>query len=348
MLDPKTFTEDNKKAAYEIDVPLTDAQKAFLAPSPKHAVLDHPDIDPMLCPSYIYGYDLVLRKWGRFYVDQISDPAWKPNPFDDLVFDPTQKRIIKSLVNSHQFPEKARDEEAQKGKGLIMLLHGAPGVGKTLTAEVVAEHTKRALLKVSTSELGSYEWDVGPKVRKLLRLATTWKAIVLIDEADVFLEQREIHSHRNATVAAFLHELEYFHGIMFLTSNRVSTFDPAIKSRIHLALQYLPPTREIRKAIWKNRMKIVPKECLAYETEAELDKALTEIAEHDMNGREIANAINTGLTLAKDEGGKLSLDHLMIMVKAWKTFEKALNESKLMGDIGFDRKKDSEDNSWYV
>src|SRR5690606_41180253 len=62
----------------------------------------------------------LLRKWGRFYVDQISDPAWKPNPFDDLVFDPTQKRIIKSLVNSHQFPEKARDEEAQKGKGLIM------------------------------------------------------------------------------------------------------------------------------------------------------------------------------------------------------------------------------------
>jgi len=79
----------------------------------------------------------------------------------------------------------------QKGKGLIFLLHGSPGTGKTLTAELVAEHTKRPLLKISTGEPGSYEERMSAELEKLLAWASTWKAIVLIDEADVFLEQRK-------------------------------------------------------------------------------------------------------------------------------------------------------------
>ena len=66
-----------------------------------------------------------------------------------------------------------------------------------------------------------------------------WKSVLLLDEADAFLEQGSLHDvHRNALVSVFLRELEYYQGIIFLTTNRVSQIDDAIASRIHLPLKY--------------------------------------------------------------------------------------------------------------
>lgn len=66
-----------------------------------------------------------------------------------------------------------------------------------------------------------------------------WNCIVLIDEAEVFLEQRSLDNvERNVLVSVFLRVLEYYEGILILTSNRVGTFDEAFKSRILLSLDY--------------------------------------------------------------------------------------------------------------
>lgn len=49
-------------------------------------------------------------------------------------------------------------------------------------------------------------------------------AVVLLDEADVFLEERDVRDlNRNALVSVFLRALEYYEGILILTSNRVGT-----------------------------------------------------------------------------------------------------------------------------
>lgn len=64
-------------------------------------------------------------------------------------------------------------------------------------------------------------------------LSATWRAVLLIDEADVFLERRSPHDiNGNAIVGVFLRVLEYCTGILFLTSNRVTTIDEAFRSRI--------------------------------------------------------------------------------------------------------------------
>ena len=84
-------------------------------------------------------------------------------------------------------------------------------------------------------------WELGTSVEKLeaqlpliFQRADKWNAVLLLDEADVFLEQRSIHDvHRNALFSVFLRELEYYQGIMFLTTNRVKQIDDAIASRIH-------------------------------------------------------------------------------------------------------------------
>jgi hypothetical protein len=101
---------------------------------PRNAVFDGPDIDPMLCPPFVLGFSLGTKKWCRFFVTQIKPPQWVPDAFDHLVLPTDQKRIIRSLIDSHAFPGRARDTVQLKGKGLVILLHGTPGSGKTLTA----------------------------------------------------------------------------------------------------------------------------------------------------------------------------------------------------------------------
>jgi hypothetical protein len=92
------------------------------------------------------------------------------------------------------------------------------------------------------------EGDLGTNAELLERnlieaisLAHKWGAIVLIDEADVYLEERSLKDvQRNGLVSVFLRHLEYFQGIMFLTTNQVTTFDDVFRSRITFAMKNFP------------------------------------------------------------------------------------------------------------
>lgn len=75
---------------------------------------------------------------------------------------------------------------------------------------------------VSAGELGTDSRYLEAELQKILDICHAWGAILLLDEADVFLEKRDMHNiHRNALVSIFLRQLEYFQGILFLTTNRV-------------------------------------------------------------------------------------------------------------------------------
>lgn len=140
--------------------------------------------------------------------------------------------------------------------GIILLLCGPPGVGKTLTAESVAEEMKVPLFMMSAGDLGLDPRHVESKLQGILDMCTRWGAILLLDEADVFLEQRSLHElERNKLVSVFLRVLEYYEGIMFLTTNRVETFDPAFQSRIHISIDYPELSSESRRLVWKNFLK---------------------------------------------------------------------------------------------
>lgn len=104
----------------------------------------------------------------------------------------------------------------------IAVLHGPPGTGKTLTAEGISELLKCPLYMASAGELGTDSRFLEHELQKILDICHTWGAILLLDEADVFLEKRNMQDiHRNALVSIFLRQLEYFQGILFLTTNRV-------------------------------------------------------------------------------------------------------------------------------
>ncbi len=138
-----------------------------------------------------------------------------------------------------------------KSGGTTILCMGAPGLGKTLTAEVYSEVVGRPLYRVHSGQLGVASDKVEKNLEKVLKRAQRWGAILLIDEADVYIRRRGNDIDHNAVVASFLRTLEYFHGLLFLTTNRVDDVDDAIISRCIATVRYTVPIPEDAKRIWR-------------------------------------------------------------------------------------------------
>jgi SpoVK/Ycf46/Vps4 family AAA+-type ATPase len=107
----------------------------------------------MLCPPYVIGYSIAKQEWCRFLVPNVSSVEWKSDAWDKLILEDEKKLVLHALVTSHRYPENARDQPEQKGKGLVILLHGSPGSGKTLSAESSAEMTRKPLISSSMAAL---------------------------------------------------------------------------------------------------------------------------------------------------------------------------------------------------
>ena len=139
------------------------------------------------------GFSFDRKKWCFFHVDLIQPVEYNDQAFKHLLIPDDQKRLVHALVKTHSAEDQGFDDLIKgKGKGLIFVLHGSPGVGKTFTAESVADHLHRPLYVLHSGDLGVTPESVEAGLNDALALATAWKAVLLIDEADVFLEQRSV------------------------------------------------------------------------------------------------------------------------------------------------------------
>lgn len=90
----------------------------------------------LLCSASLKGYSLRNKKWLTFSVGSVLDIEFNESAFESLVLPQDHKQLILALVESQVQHKDSFDDVIQgKGKGMIMLLSGSPGVGKTLTAE---------------------------------------------------------------------------------------------------------------------------------------------------------------------------------------------------------------------
>jgi SpoVK/Ycf46/Vps4 family AAA+-type ATPase len=120
-----------------------------------------------------------------------------------------------------------------------------------MRTECIADYTERPLLALTCSDIGVKPEAIETNLLKWFKLAENWGCIMLIDEADIYMEQRQIQDiERNHLVAAFIRALEYFRGILFLTTNRVGTFDEAFISRIHVQIYYPEFGNQDRENVW--------------------------------------------------------------------------------------------------
>lgn len=278
------------------------------------------EISFLLMPPDIHGFYLNEKKWIKLFVDCVHNVSWNKKAYERLVLPPQTKDLIRALVTVRTSQRgvkqglgvagKRTDITGGKGSGLIMLLHGGPGTGKTLTAESVAEIVEMPLYRVTCGDIGTSAEAVEKYLNTVLHLGKTWNCVLLLDEADVFLEERSMADlKRNSLVSVFLRILEYYDGILILTSNRVGMFDEAFKSRIQVALHYENLNRSARKKIWQNFLEMLEED----EEDVNLDEIkyhLDDLAGKELNGRQIRNVLTTARQLALFKNERLDWKHL--------------------------------------
>ncbi|RYO36170.1 hypothetical protein AA0111_g2876 [Alternaria arborescens] len=303
----------------------------------------------LLLPYRVLGYLIEDHLWAQLPVKWIKQfEHEEENAYDTKIMFPEekahQKRALEKLIlsrtgqddNAKQDKYWVSDFVKGKGKGLVILLHGATGLGKTSTAETLAKTARRPLLKVSASGIGTSPKAAEDNLMKYFRLASNWEAILLLDEADVFLETRgtpgEKVFERNALVSVMLRILEYFDGILVLTTNRVLKLDIAMLSRIHYAVHFTNLSKKQEELIWKQQLKQLDPETGNCESEEKkkIDDWAHEYLEKQrgtsynqrirLNGREIQNVFKTAQRLASGDKRNIKCQDLKEAIEATSNF----------------------------
>jgi hypothetical protein len=198
---------------------------------------------------YILMFHLELHHHLWVHVDEMALYRYQPELKKKLVLPSEQTDLIDILTAEM---DVLTDDIIQgKSGGTTVLCAGPPGVGKTLTAEVYSEIIQRPLYRVHSGQLGLNVSTMETALKEILTRAQRWGAVMLIDEADVYIKRRDDNIAMNAVVGVFLRVLEYFNGLLFLTTNRVDDIDEAIVSRCIALIKYYPPDDDARRRIWR-------------------------------------------------------------------------------------------------
>lgn len=200
-----------------------------------------------LAPS-LMCFDLKRHTRLKIYVDQLTLYEYQTNLADKLIL-PAEITSLVNMLVAHKGGFK--DIVGNKGGGAIILCAGAPGTGKTLTSEVYSESMQRPLYSVQCSQLGVDPEALEKQLLMTFARAQRWRAILLLDEADVYVARRGSDLTQNAIVGVFLRMLEYYGGVMFLTTNRADLVDDAIASRCLARIDYKVPSPTDQARIWR-------------------------------------------------------------------------------------------------
>ncbi|KAF8183562.1 P-loop containing nucleoside triphosphate hydrolase protein [Mycena galopus ATCC 62051] len=315
MIDPAAFRLFEPNCTYNLSV---------------HRRVDHRNLTDeqyMICTPVVLGFCFGVKMWGGFAVDRLEDIVWSDEAFRSLVLGAKQKLVINSLFKSHARHAATFDDVVKgKGKGLIGLFSGSPGCGKTLTAEAVAEMTRRPLYSVSAGELGTEPKELDERLKLIMQIAQMWDAVLILDEAEVFLAKRSMDDiTRNALVSIFLRQLEYYQGILILTTNLIADCDPAFESRIHLSIHYPDLGFDSRRQIWQTFFAKVIKNPNDISPE-DLDR----LARIRKNGRQIKNIVSSAQCIALDAKMDLSVEHVDAVLEVVDDWDTAQERSKVV------------------
>lgn len=192
MIDVATYHDLHSKEQGQANVSQNDLSEELMA---SDEAPEGPFV--LLLPSKIRGFGLHDKKWSkkRLVITQIGVPKmasnnlsigtllvkhlrpvqWNKKAFEQLVLDPTKKELIEATVRIHASSNISTDVIEGKGNGLIILLHGGPGTGKTLTAESVAELAEKPLYRVTCGDIGTDPEGVERYLESVLYIGTIWK-----------------------------------------------------------------------------------------------------------------------------------------------------------------------------
>jgi SpoVK/Ycf46/Vps4 family AAA+-type ATPase len=263
-------------------------------------------------------------------IDEIEPIEFEVNIMRKLVLAEDQKEILLGAMKSIGSEKNEWGRSYDSQEPTIILLHGGPGSGKTVTTKYVAEHFQRPLISFSAGALGQTPSTVDANLHLFLECAERWRAVLVMENADVILEQRMTGSMvHNSVVMTFQRALENYTGVIILTTTRVGALDESIEARIQVAIEYRDLIRKGRRRIWKD---IIEEASKSHRVNTrDLMNHLPDLVDKPMNGKEILSAFKIAMQSVED-GDKLEWDHLAKSFRLAENFKSYLN--KVRGGTG--------------
>lgn len=247
---------------------------------------------------YIRTFNLKIHQFMDVHVANTEVYEYETQLEKKLVLEDDKRELIDLLVSSGG--DDSRDIVKGKSGGVIIVTSGPPGTGKTLTAEVFSEKVERPLYVVQCSQLGTDPDNLEKALQTVLERSCRWNAVLLIDEADVYIHERGDDIAQNAIVGVFLRVLEYYSGVLFMTTNRACVIDDAIISRCIAHVKYSLPDRSELFSLWK---------ILSKQYEVEFSDGLC----HDLvrrfpgiSGRSVKQLIRLSKALCQNRGQEIT------------------------------------------
>lgn len=251
--------------------------------------------------------DQRLFKFGSRITPQRSWP--------DLVIPETQMRELEDLADRFRYSDGVR-RNSKVGRfvppGLLALLSGVSGTGKTLAAEVLAGELNLELVKIDLSTLVSkYIGETEKNLDQVFDAAGFGGALLLFDEGDAIFGQRSPVSdardrYANMEVSYLLQRVETFSGFVLITTNLAGNVDSAFRRRLQAVIELPEPSADAQRAIWEIHLG-------ADECDAEVD--FDRLSELKLTGGQIRNAAVSAALLSAASNQKISESNLELAIK---------------------------------
>ncbi len=217
-------------------------------------------------------------------------------------------------------------EKLSRGRGMSVLFAGPSGTGKTMAAEILANHLKLDLYRIDLAGVVSkYIGETEKNLRKVFDAAERSGAILFFDEADALFgkrtEVKDSHDrYANIEVNYLLQRMEDYRGLAILATNRKSDLDPAFLRRLRYLVDFPFPDAASRRGIWQ---KVFPPRAPV----EGLDDAL--LARLEIPGGNIKNIALNAAFLGADEGGPIRMEHVLRAARReYAKIEKLMTEAE--------------------
>lgn len=278
--------------------------KAYGAPPAAYpSFLCDDDTDTLQCPvlPYVRVFDLKTYDYILVHISNLKDYVYDASLRNKLILPPTHSRLLDVMTDSAIL----LGDDLIEGKKAprIIVARGRPGLGKTLTAEAYSEIMSTPLYAIHSGHFGTTPAQIEKALSLVFARAKRWNCFILLDECDVFVSKREtgMSLEQNAVVAVFLRMLEYYDGVMFMTTNRSGAIDDAILSRAAGIISYDTLSDDDRARVWQ-----VQSDNFKAGLDADLISALVK-AFPKASGRDIRSLLTTVMRVSAHYGTPIDL-----------------------------------------
>lgn len=182
--------------------------------------------------------------------------------FDDIVMNKDQRETITHAIEQMTYKNRVYDDwnytrKYPYGRGLTVLLFGAPGTGKSMMAQVLAHELNLELYRVDISKVvDKYVGETEKSLSMIFREAKKCNVVLFFDECDTIFAKRSDdggsnQSSNNNKTALLLQEMEAYDGVCVLATNYKHNIDPAFFRRMKYIVEFQFPNPDTREMLWR-------------------------------------------------------------------------------------------------